>query len=203
MTHGQTEDDRALNQLAREAKQYPERSYERRRILNRLANKIFQSTIYRPHCDSLSPAASEDLYREALNITVMEICKNIDKYDESRDILGWVNFLLKRRYIDLLRPRKTMPSLDDIGPICYEPDPSASAELKQWIEADPDGIFTRKHIKRNPDATFQFIVLARIWEDRKWGDISAELNISNSTLCEFYKKQLKELTPYFKEFLAN
>ncbi|RMG12244.1 MAG: sigma-70 family RNA polymerase sigma factor [Cyanobacteria bacterium J055] len=187
-----------------EAKQYPDRSYERRRILNRLANKIFQSPkLHRPHCDSLPPAISEDLYREALNITVMEICKKIDKYDSSRDVLGWVNFLLKNRFIDLLRKWKNMPSLDEIDPIGSEPDPSASADLKQWIEADPDGFFTRKHIKKNPKATFQFIVLARIWEDRKWEDISAELNISNSTLCEFYKQQLRELKPYFKDFLAN
>lgn len=203
MTHGQTEDDRELNQLAMEAKQYPERSYQRRRSLNRLANKIFQSTLYRPHCDSLPPAVSEDLYREALNITVMEICKNIDKYDASRDVLGWVNFLLKNRYIDLLRRWKPMPSLDDIAPLEFIPDTSASADLKQWIEADPDGLFTRKHIKRNPNATFQFIVLARIWEDRKWEDISADLNVPIATLCEFFKKQLHELKPYFKDYLFN
>jgi hypothetical protein len=210
MTYGQTEDDRdhncELNQLARAAQQYPDRSYERRRALNQLASKIMQSKrLIRPKNDSLPPTVYEDIYCEALNITLMEICKNIEKYDSTRDILGWFNFLLGKRFIDCRGDWRPLDRLD-LGRLdnCPEEDSnSQSEELKQFIEEDPDKIFTKNCLKSNPNATFQHLVLARIWEDRKWEEISSELNVPKATLCEFFKKQLKELTPYFREYLIN
>ncbi len=205
------DDDLELNQLAEEAPQYPERSYKRRRTLNLLAIKILQSRkLTRPHNDSLPPAVSEDLYHEALNITVMEICKKIDEYDSTRgDILGWANFLLKRRFIDLVRKWRSHNcrpfNLNDIEHHLgtWDGSHSASEELKQVIEEDPDGVFTRTHIRRNPQATFQFLVLARIWEDRRWQDISTELEVPQATLCEFFQRQLNELKPYLQDYLLN
>jgi DNA-directed RNA polymerase specialized sigma24 family protein len=207
MSYGQTEDDHdhnhELNQLARAAQQYPERSYERRRALNQLANKIMQSRrLIRPKNDSLPPTVYEDIYREALNITLMEICKNIEKYDSKQDLLAWFNFLLGKRFIDCCRSwmpldRLDLTRLDN----CPEKESELPSEgLKEWIEEDPDRIF-QKHIKSHPNATFQNLVLARIWEERKWEEISSELNVSKSTLCEFFQKQLKELAPDFREYL--
>lgn len=208
--------DRTLNQLAREAQQYPDRSYERRRVLNQLVQKILQSgALVHPKNELLPPAVSEDLYREALNITLMEICRNIDKYDSQKDILAWMNFVLNKRFIDVCRieldNRKYLDKnwkpidLDILEHRSTESVDSTSPldDLKELIEEDPNQIFTTKYVKGHPKANFQFLVLARIWEDRKWKEISIELNVPTATLCEFFKKQLKELTPYFKEYLLN
>lgn len=218
MSYAQNEDDRdrTLNQLAREAQQYPDRSYERRRILNKLMHKILHSgALVHPRNELLPAAVSEDLYREALNITLMEICKNFDKYESEKDILGWVNFVLNKRFIDCCRKYlNTRRYVDknwsplDIDILEHRATESTDGltqaeDLKQLIEEDPHKIFTKKYIKGNPKATFQFIVLARIWEGRKWKELSTELNVPSATLCEFFKKQLKELTPYFKDYLLN
>lgn len=218
MSDVQNEDDldRKLNQLAKEAQRYPDRSYERRRVLNQLVQKILQSgTLVHPKYELLPPAVSEDLYHEALNITLMEICKNIDKYDLNKDILAWVNFVLNKRFLDVCRKEQDSRKYLDKNwkPIDLEilehratesvDSSSPLADLKELIEEDPNQIFTTKYVKGHPNATFRFLALARIWEDRKWKEISKELNVPTATLCEFFKKQLKELTPYFKEYLLN
>jgi DNA-directed RNA polymerase specialized sigma24 family protein len=206
LTEGDLDRNRELNQLAKAAQQYPDRSYERRRILDKLANKVMQSKkLVHPRNDSLPPAVYEDIYREALNITLMEICKNIEKYDSTKDLLGWFNFVLNKRFIDCCRGWTPLDRIDlkRLDNFPKEESNLQSEALKQLIEEDPDKIFTKKHIKSNPNATFQHLVLARIWEDRKWEEISSELNVPKATLCEFFKKQLKELTPYFREYLVN
>lgn len=217
-SYAQNEDDRdrTLNQLAREAQQYPDRSYERRRTLNKLVQQILQSgALAHPKDELLPSAVSEEIYREALNITLMEICKNLDKYEDQKDILGWVNFVLKKRFIDGCRKYRNNTKylhkngspidLDILEHRSNEAGDCAtqSPDLKQFIEEDPDKIFTKKYIRDNPKATFQFLVLARIWEGRTWQEISTELNVPKATLCEFFKKQLKELTPYLREYLLN
>jgi DNA-directed RNA polymerase specialized sigma24 family protein len=218
MSDVQNEDDldRTLNQLAKEAQGYPDRSYERRRLLNQLVQKILQSgTLVHPKHELLPLAVSEDLYHEALNITLMEICKKVDKYDLNKDILAWVNFVLNKRFIDICRKEQDIRKYLDKNwkPIDLEilehratesvDSSSPLDDLKELIEEDPNQIFTNKYVKGHPNATFQFLALARIWEDRKWKEISNELNVPTATLCEFFKKQLKELTPYFKEYLLN
>ncbi|MEL7038116.1 MAG: hypothetical protein AAFO04_21245 [Cyanobacteria bacterium J06592_8] len=216
--------DSQLNQLAREAQQYPKKSYERRRVLNILMDKILKSgRLARPKKSSsfLPASVYEDLYNETLSIMMMEMCQNIDKYNPEQDVMAWCNFLIDKRFKDccnqytrrgltyLPKGKKnediaSLPNLEDLDNfIPSAEDDSESQQLQNLIEENPDQIFTKEFIKGQPQATFQFLALAKIWQDRKWREISDELNVPVSSLCEFYKKRLKEFTPYFREYLQK
>ncbi|MEA5499974.1 hypothetical protein VB834_04785 [Limnoraphis robusta Tam1] len=224
MHQGKSPIDSQFNQLAREAQQHPKGSYERRRGLNILMDKILKSDrLIRPKKGSFPFPVSiyEDLYNEAKSIMMMEICQNIDKYNPEQDVMAWCNFLLDKRFIDCFNqytrrgltylPKgeknedvASLPNLEDLDSFRLPAEQiSESQELQNLIEENPDNIFTKEYIKGQPKATFQFLAIAKIWQDRKWKDISAELNVPVSSLCEFYKKRLKEFTPYFREYLQN
>jgi hypothetical protein len=152
---------------------------------------------------------------------MMEICQNIDRYNPEQDVMAWCNFLLDKRFTDCFNqytrrgltylPKgeknedvASLPNLEDLDSFRLPAEQiSESQELQNLIEENPDNIFTKEYIKGQPKATFQFLAIAKIWQDRKWKDISAELNVPVSSLCEFYKKRLKEFTPYFREYLQN
>ncbi|WP_413160432.1 hypothetical protein ACL6C3_18125 [Capilliphycus salinus ALCB114379] len=224
MQQGKSPIDSQLNQLAREAQHHPKSSYQRRQALNILMDHILRSgRLARPKKGSFPFSASlyEDLYNEALSIMMMEICQNIDKYNPDQDVMAWCNFILDKRFTDCFNqytrrgltylPKggkneevASLPNLEDLDNFIPPSEHlSESQELQKLIEENPDNIFTKESIKGQPKATFRFLALAKIWEDRKWKDISAELNVPVSSLCEFYKKRLKEFTPYFREYLQN
>ncbi|KKD35966.1 MAG: hypothetical protein WAN66_11370 [Limnoraphis robusta] len=224
MHQGKSPIDSQFNQLAREAQQYSKGSYERRRALNLLMDKILKSgRLIRPKKGSFPFPVSiyEDLYNEAKSIMMMEICQNIDRYNPEQDVMAWCNFLLDKRFTDCFNqytrrgltylPKgeknedvASLPNLEDLDSFRLPAEQiSKSQELQSLIEENPDNIFTKEYIKGQPKATFQFLAIAKIWQDRKWKDISAELNVPVSSLCEFYKKRLKEFTPYFREYLQN
>ena len=220
--------DQQLNQLARDAQQHPPRSYERRKALNRLVDAILTSgRLGHPQRSSfpLPPSVYEDLYDEALSITLMEICQKIEQYDRSRDVMAWCNFLLTHRFRDVWsRYRRggvthlsrnsspanngrteqifVRPNLEDLdGWQPPQENISQSEQLKQLIEENPDNMFSQESVRGQPRATFQFLAIAKIWQDRKWKEISSELNVPSSSLCDFYKKQLNRFKPYFREYL--
>ena len=206
-------DDRQLNQRAWEAQQYPARSYERRNALTQLTEGILRSGRIkrRPYAGPFPYPQSiyEDLYNEALNATFLELCQNIDRYDPQKgDVMAWCNYLLKYRFLDALKRHQQGGMKTKKTPIIGELDEfisehktvSESQKLRHLIEDEnPSKMFTDEHIKGQPKANFQFLALARVWDDRKWQDISVELKIPPSSLCEFYQKRLKEFTPHFRE----
>ncbi len=218
MNEGKSSIDCLLNQLAREAQQHPSRSYERRRGLNLLVNQVLKSgRLARPRERGFSFSAGvyEDIYNEALSNTLMEICQKIDKYNPKQDVMAWCNFLLNKRFIDsfnqytrrgmthIARDSKN-PKIEDLNHFIPAPEQtSESLELQKLIEENPGNVFTQDHVKGQPRATFQFLALAKIWQDQKWKDISSELNVPVSSLCDFFNKRLKEFTPYFQEYLQN
>ncbi|MBE9042301.1 hypothetical protein IQ235_16100 [Oscillatoriales cyanobacterium LEGE 11467] len=212
--------DEQLNQLAREAGGHPPRSYERRKALNRLVEKILASgRLGHPQRSSfpLPSAIYEDLYDEALSATLMEMCQKIEQYDRTKDVMAWCNFLLTKRFIDAWTkyqrggvgsvPQEKAslfirPSFEDLdGWQPPQKNISQSEQLKQLIEENPDNMFGKEYVRGQPQATFQFLAMAKIWQDRKWKEISSELNVPSSSLCEFYKKQLHKFKPFFKEYL--
>ncbi len=224
MHQGKSSIDSQLNQLATDAQQHPKGSYKRRRTLNLLMDKILKSgRLAHPKKGSFPFPASvyEDLYHEALSAMMMEICQNIDKYNPQQDVMAWCNCILNYRFIDCFNqyarrgltylPKgekneevTSLPNLEDLDNFIPASEQlSQSQELQHLIEENPDNIFTKESIKGQPQATFQFLALAKVWQDRKWKEISAELNVPVSSLCEFYKKRLNEFTPYFREYLQN
>lgn len=222
--------DEQLNQLARLAGQHPPRSYERRKTLNQLVEAILVSgRLAHPQRGSfpLPSSVYEDLYSEALSITLMEICQKIEQYDPTRDVMAWCNFILTNRFKDAWSKYERggvtqvpqlkhssrsstnnasniliRPNLEDLDR--WQPPQekiSQSEQLKQLIEENPDNMFSQESIRGQPKATFQFLAIAKIWQDRKWKEISSELNVPSSSLCDFYQKQLNRFKPYFREYL--
>ncbi|MBO9999208.1 MAG: hypothetical protein J7641_09410 [Cyanobacteria bacterium SID2] len=220
-------DDLRLNQLAREAQQSPSRSYQRRCRLNELCGLIFKSKkLYRPYRKTFPFAWSiyEDLYGEALNSTLLEICEKIERYDPKRDVMAWVNFLLEKRFADLFRqytrrgitqvsrnnPTSSLSDLDRVPNLenldrflAPTPPLSEAKQLQELLEENPDCLFTKTYIGGNPKANFKFLAIARVWQDRTWKDISQELKISASHLCEFYNRQLLKFAPIFRKYLQD
>ncbi|MGL5081465.1 MAG: hypothetical protein ACRC8A_08255 [Microcoleaceae cyanobacterium] len=224
MIRGSYDGDRQLNQLAKSAQVYPAQSYERRRTLNQLVEGILKSGhLGHPKKGSFpfSQGVYDDLYSEALSSMLMEICQKIDRYKPEQDVMAWCNFLLEKRFMDNFdrylkkgmthlpkdqktQPEISLPNLEDLDHFFPAQDQvSESEELKQLIEENPNQMFTQDHIKGQSKATFQFLALEKIWRDRKWQEISAELNVPISSLYEFFKKRLKEFTPYFRDYLQS
>lgn len=224
MHQGKSPIDSQFNQLARDAQRHPKRSYERRRALNLLMDKILKSgRLSRPKEREFPFPAGiyEDLYNEARSMMMMEVCQNIEKYNPEQDVMAWCNCILNYRFIDCFNqytrrgltylPKNqkhedvaSLPNWEDLDDFIPSTEQnSESQQLQKLIEENPDNIFTKECIKGQPQATFQFLALAKVWQDRKWKEISAELNVPVSSLCEFYKKRLKEFTPYFREYLQN
>ncbi len=228
MNEGKTTIDCLLNKLATEAKQHSPRSYERRRALNLLVNEILKSGhLAYPRKGSLPSKIYEDIYNEALNNTLMEICQKIDSYNTEKDLMAWCNFLLDKRFTDCFNqynrrgmtyiPRgfqyhqdqnnqdvPTISNIEDLEHFVPQPEQvSESQELQRLIEENPGNLFTKDHVKGQPRATFQFLAIAKIWNDQKWKEISSELNVPISSLCDFFNKRLKEFTPYFREYLQH
>lgn len=207
--------DEQLQQLAIEAKQHPPLSPQRQLVLNRLVNKILQSdSLSHPQRESWSPNLYEDLYNEALQKTLFDICRRIDSYNPEHPVMAWVNYLLGKRFQDAVKEwysnngKNVVISIDKLDSlvsnnlVSVEQMPSESQMLRQFLEDDPENILKNEHIRGHPEASFQYIAIARFVDDKTWEAISAELdNMSIQTLCNFFNKQLRKLMPYFQQYL--
>ena len=211
--------DERLQQLAIEAKQQPPLSPQRQLLLNRLVNKILQSNrLSHPQRGSWSRSLYEDLYNEALQKTLLEICQRIDNYNPDHAVMAWVNYLLKKRFSDVVRryfnhgithvpqsnPNARVISLSELeySLISEEPTMTESQLLGRFLEDDPENLLKNEHIRGHPQASFQYIAIARFVEEKTWEEISAELNdISIQTLYSFFNRQLRKLMPYFQKYL--
>src|SRR4028118_1585229 len=211
--------DERLQQLAIEAKQHPPLSPQRQLALNRLVNKILQAeSLSYPQKGSWSPNLYEDLYNEALQKTSLEICQRIDSYNPEHAVMAWVNYLLNKRFHDVverylnqgltnIRQSKTKErviSLNELEDslISEEPTLSDFQLLQQFLEEDPEELLRNEHIRGHSQASFQYIAIARLVQEKTWEEISAELNhISIQTLCSFFHRRLRKLMPYFQKYL--
>jgi hypothetical protein len=212
-------EDERLQQLAREAKQQPPLSPQRQLILNRLVNKILQSNrLSYPQRGLWPPSLYEDLHNEALQRTLLEICQKIDNYNPDHPVMAWVNYLLGMRFRDVVRrylnqgitnvPQSTLNerviSLSELeySLISEEQTMTDSQLLGRFLEDDPENILRNEHVRGHPQASFQYIAIARFVEEKTWEEISTELNdMSIQTLCSFFNRQLRKLMPYFQNYL--
>jgi hypothetical protein len=211
--------DERLQQLAREAKQQPPLSPQRQLLLNKLVNKILQSDrLSHPQRGLWPPSLYEDLYNEALQKTLLEICQRIDHYNPEYDVMAWVNYLLKKRFSDVVKkyfnqgitnvPQSNLNerviSLSELEDslISEEQTMTDSQLLGRFLEDDPENLLRNEHIRGHPQASFQYIAIARFVEEKTWEEISTELNdMSIQTLCSFFNRQLRKLMPYFRNYL--
>jgi hypothetical protein len=213
--------DRRLKQLAIEAQQHLPKSLKRRLALNQLCAELLK-----PGCLTGSTVPSEfdhnEIYNESLSVTLSEISQKIDNYNPEMEVRQWCNFILKKRQSDVIakyrsqgitaiprksRDRVTFSGFNDLNDLenllSSDETRSASMELRQLIEEDPDHMFSREHIRDQPDANLKFLAIAHIWDDRIWSDIADELKLSVPTVHGFFQKKFPRFYPYFRDYLKR
>lgn len=202
--------NKQLQELAQTAQQFPPQSQQRQVALHDLIDQIWRSgQLGHPQSGLWSPDVYEDLHNEALQRTLLDVCQKIETYNPAHPVMAWVNFLLKCHFSSVAkeyRNWKIAPlSLDDLDwLIADESTPDEDVEcLRNFLETDPEHHLKTVHIKNHPTVTFQFLALARSVHDQSWEQLSAELGISVQTLCSFFNRQLRKLTPYFYRYLQE
>ncbi|NJL19829.1 MAG: sigma-70 family RNA polymerase sigma factor [Leptolyngbyaceae cyanobacterium SM1_3_5] len=206
-----------LRQHVEEARAHPPRSLQRQKLLNQIVQEIFNSgRLGHPQQALWPPDLYEDLYNEALQKTLIEICQKIDKYNSEYPVMAWVNFRLNYQFVAVVQDYQRqgitqlpkgnkmapvrLPSLENL-PIAIPNSTEDAPQLQQFLRQDPEGLLQKQRLRDRPDVTFQMLAIAKFIEGKSWPQIAAELEVSAQTLCSFFNRQLRDLIPYFKKYL--
>lgn len=213
--------DSHLKTLALKAQKHPPRSPARKIALAKLLSEIQRSgRITRPF-RGLFVETYHEIYAEATQRLFTYICEEIDNYDPNREVLQWVNFLLKKRFfIEASReifpqyrggrkdqeskPWLTVDDLEIKHPrlVRSQTTPFLSEEVQSCLLEDPEGLFQSTHVEDRPEANFQFLIKRRL-AGYKWKEISEELGVPLPSLHSFYRRNLKRFAPKFRNYLAS
>ncbi|MEI2577759.1 HEAT repeat domain-containing protein [Scytonema sp. PRP1] len=167
-----------LNALLLEAKLHPPKSKEERIALTKLIDGITKSSrLYG------KGKVSPDVYNQALDAVLSEICKKIRNDDSKQDdVITWVNFLLEKHLTSSTsREERELPS-----------------DAKYTLLQSED--IKSKHILGHPEANFQALAKRRD-AGEFWKDISEDWRIPISKLNTFYNFCVKHFAPTLKEYL--
>jgi DNA-directed RNA polymerase specialized sigma24 family protein len=213
-----------LRQLVAQAQTAPDRSSQRRIALSKLMSAIRQSDSIARQRNWSSIPNFQDIYDEALNETLLEICRKIATYNPQYSVMAWVNNIFNFRFQDVYQkyqkrgitnlPRqariqwqetdRTVNSHDAPTSTREIPQPEAGdSDLKlliDFITDDPDGLLAKEHIQNLPDATFQAILLM-VCGGKSWQEIATALNTSIPTASSFYQRNLRNYLPYLQNHL--
>ncbi len=211
-------DDEQLKELAIAALEASPGSKARRVALTQLVAGIANSgRIAYPKAPGLSPERYRDCRAEALQNLFLFICQNIDRYDPERaPVMRWVNVLLERRFFRESARMPKRPTFQffqevweedsilrsDTDRLSANPVPFLSDLVRRCLEEDIDRVFSQKHIRNYPEATFRYIALRRL-NGYQWQEISDELGIKKSTLSDFYQRCLHQLAPQIRDCVQN
>lgn len=207
-----------LKQLALEAKRHPPLNRNRQLALNQLARELYQlkkiksNLLIHPPRGNWPPGIYDELYQEALQKTCIYICQKIHNYNPEHPVMAWVNFTLKNRFSDIAKEYKnrciSILSLDEldkyiITKVSKEPPPETplGQQLREFLEEDPENLFKGVHIRNHPEATFQFLAIAKFVEGKTWQEISDNLGIGIPALSSFFSRRLQDFRPYFQKYL--
>ena len=196
--------------LLQEAKKYtPDHPYRKAcltrmiRVIENSCKLYYESTPY---------------YEDALQQTWTFFCRNINKLcscrqhdSELSSIILCLNNYLKWRLSDLHNEHrisitnclKTKINIDyqqdDMTINLYSPSQILPILEKtiQWIKADPSKELRHVYIQNRPDVNCQKLLLKRLLYEQSWKNISEELNLSISTLGNFYQR---ECIPRLRKF---
>lgn len=212
--------DQCLQQRVAEVQSHPPQSPERQRSLNYLVNEILAAgTLGHPQQGLWSAGLYDELYREALQKTLIEICQKVDAYNPEHPVMAWVNFKLNYQFIEVVNdynrkgithlPRASsgapvvfLPSLADLDQLSAEPEqPSPIQQLQDFLEQDPEQRLQRRRLRDRSDITFQRLAIAKFIDGKSWSELAIALDVSAQTLCSFFNRQLKDLIPYFQKHL--
>jgi hypothetical protein len=202
-------DDGQLKKLALEAQRHPPHTELRQHALGELVEAIrLSGKLSRPHRTRFSPQFYDLLYEEAVNKTLMYVCRKIDKYDPERGqdkkFMTWVNFRLDRVIIETSREFKDpklvdLPSLSDLEErLPSDESPSLFDKLRESIEEDAKNLFRKTHIRNRSDANFQAIAIAR-FSGQSWEEISTQFRIPIPTLSSFFQRSCEKFRSHFSQ----
>jgi DNA-directed RNA polymerase specialized sigma24 family protein len=183
-----------------------------------LLRSIYGSSRFNKYLASLKAkfqgvANIEDICAEAVNQTLLNVAKNIKKYDPRHTVMQWICGDLKNRTIDLLRQyqrRQHLVPFDmedtqiqaKMAGIPEDKDADRTTSLRKFIEEDPEGLLTDKHIRNYPAANLRVILLLRL-EGYQWQEIADKFEItSHSTVSTFSDRQTQKLLDYFRKHLC-
>ena len=169
-----------------------------------------------PQSTQWPPNLYLDYYQEALQMTLMEVCQKCDRYDFKHPVMAWVNTILKRRLIDVIRKyrgrrssskaaivqkRQTI-SLDDLTiEVAASKESEDLGNVRDFLRNDPEQILQSIRLTSHPHITLQTILVLKCIDDCSWQDISSQLNVEISTLSSFYQRNLKKQKDYFARHL--
>jgi DNA-directed RNA polymerase specialized sigma24 family protein len=197
--------DVQLKELALEAQRHPPHTELRQHALGELIEAIrLSGRLSHPHRTRFSPQFYELLYEEAVNKTLIYVCRKIDNYDPERGqdkkFMTWVNFRLDRVILDTSREFRDpniskLPSLTDID---SDDSPSLVDTVRELIEEDAKNLFKKAHVRNHPEASFQAIASAR-FSGKSWEEISSQFRISVPTLSSFFQRCCEKFRPEFRK----
>lgn len=210
--------DTHLKQYALAAQGHPPKSVERQQALTALTRELQRPELLCRPFKGLFQGFYPEIYAEAKHMLFCYICTEIDRYNPEKEVLQWVNFLLRKRFF-LEACREIYPyfkrgekstvfkSLDDLDSLdnldSFIPDNPLllSEQIIECLAEDPEGVFQQTYT-RKPEANFQYI--ARKYVDGyEWREISDELGIGISSLSSFYYRSLKKFSPIFRKYLLS
>lgn len=213
--------EKRLQTLAITAQKCPPKSDCRQRAIGHLIGEICRSPkLGHPQKGSWSANFYTEVYHEALQKTLLEVCQKIELYNCNYPVMAWVNFRLNKQFINVINdyrkkgitniPRNRqkeaicLPNLTNIEEQISEQNCSNDESLlRQFIERDPEGLMAAEFLQNKPLVTFQVLAKAKFIDDRSWAKIATEFDVAPTTLCSFFYRCLKKLTPYFKKHLQE
>jgi DNA-directed RNA polymerase specialized sigma24 family protein len=206
------EDEQLLKNLALEAQRHPPGSRLRQHALTQLIEAIrISGRLCHPKRPGLSPNFYNLLYDEAVNKTLIYVCRKIDKYDPERGVkrfMNWVNFRLERVFIECDRECRNqdidvLPWPEEGYEIAAPEEPTSLFErVRECLEEDAGEIFQREFIKPRKDANFRAIALKR-FEGKSWKEIAQELDLKIPTLSSFFQRSCEKFRSELKQCILE
>lgn len=215
-----------LCELIKKACQHPRKSREYRKLVNRLIGMIQQSPQLYQARDMLrgySPSEYKEIYREALQRTLIEINRKLCEYDGTRSrVIVLVNNILKWRLKDVLRERKKDTSIklsptqdeegNEINPLDKVPalnyslmDYAAARSfqecLSQKVEENSE-LLHKIYLGDRQDINAYRLLSALINTDNPppLKALADELEITNRRLRRFYRERC---LPHLRQYVTE
>lgn len=200
--------DKRLKELAVAAQQEPAKTPRRQQALTKLCHAITESgMLCRPRQGEFVNVY-EEIYTEARQDLMLCICRDIDQYNPEKEVMQWINFLMRNRCFNEAIPKVIGKggvkkfSLSDLDNLPDENSDQATEyeELIEFVNDDPDGILKNEKMTQKPEITFQFLLSERM-AGKTWEQISEEVAVKLPSLHAFYRRRLNKLKPKFREYL--
>ncbi|MDB9315565.1 hypothetical protein PN462_20805 [Spirulina sp. CS-785/01] len=211
--------DEKLKYLAEEAQKHLPRTLERQKALSDLIKLLLKSgRICRPYTFAFS-SLYDEIYAEAQQKLFAYVCENIEKYDSQRQVLQWINFLMRRRFF-IAASREIWHSLPkgidtkkvtrislyelergEVADPKSQTSPLLSQEVLRLIQEDPNGFFQKAYVLDDPKIHFQVIATKRL-AGYSWQEISDCVHVPVSTLSSFYYRSLQKFSRTLRDCLC-